>query len=61
MTNVPDNMLAQVSSFISFLVMISIPIGTSVFSMIYVFNSNILWILFLSLTIIGLYFQVESQ
>ncbi|HEL1125134.1 TPA: permease, partial [Streptococcus equi subsp. zooepidemicus] len=32
MTNVPDNMLAQVSSFISFLVMISIPIGTSVFS-----------------------------
>lgn len=61
MTNVPDNMLAQVSSFISFLVMISIPIGTSIFSMIYVFNSNILWILFLSLTIIGLYFQVESQ
>lgn len=45
MHNVPDGQLAQVSSFISFLVTLSIPLGVTLFSMISLANIQFIWIL----------------
>lgn len=44
MQNVPDGQLAQVSSFISFLVTLSIPLGVTLFSMISLSNIQFVWI-----------------
>lgn len=44
MQNVPDGQLAQVSSFISFLVTLSIPLGVTLFSMISLANIQFVWI-----------------
>lgn len=61
MMNVPDNKLAQVSSFISFLVMVSIPLGTSIASILYVYNSFLLWITFITMAVFSLYLCREMN
>lgn len=44
---VPSELLAQVSSFLSFIVTISIPVGTALFGLLTVLNRRTLWIILL--------------
>lgn len=46
LTNLPSNVLARTSNFLSLLFTLSIPVGTTVFSIISSWNMNITWAIF---------------
>ncbi|HEL0703767.1 TPA: transporter, partial [Streptococcus equi subsp. zooepidemicus] len=51
LTNLPSNVLARTSNFLSLLFTLSIPIGTAVFSIVSSWNMNMTWLIFTIITV----------
>ena len=52
MSNLPSDVLAQTSNFLSLLFMLAIPVGTVVFSSLSVWNTTVTWAAFLAAAIV---------
>ncbi|HEL0698088.1 TPA: transporter, partial [Streptococcus equi subsp. zooepidemicus] len=61
LTNLPSNVLARTSNFLSLLFTLSIPIGTAVFSIVSSWNMNMTWLIFTIITVTILLLSVKKQ
>ena len=60
LTNLPSNILAQTSNFLSLLFTLSIPLGTAIFSLTSSWNTNITWIIFLLIVFLTIVLSSEN-
>ena len=60
MSNLPSDVLAQTSNFLSLLFMLAIPVGTVVFSSLSVWNTTVTWAAFLAAAIVILALSIAG-
>ncbi|MFC2346305.1 MAG: hypothetical protein ACFNLK_01080 [Scardovia wiggsiae] len=60
MSNLPSDVLAQTSNFLSLLFMLAIPVGTVVFSSLSVWNTTVTWAVFLAVAIVILALSIAG-
>lgn len=60
LTNLPSNILAQTSNFLSLLFTLSIPLGAAIFSLTSSWNTNITWIIFLLIAFLTIVLSSEN-
>ena len=60
MSNLPSDVLAQTSNFLSLLFMLAIPVGTVVFSSLSVWNTTVTWAAFLVAAIVILALSIAG-
>ena len=59
-SNLPSDVLAQTSNFLSLLFMLAIPVGTVVFSSLSVWNTTVTWAVFLAVAIVILALSIAG-
>ena len=60
MSNLPSDVLAQTSNFLSLLFMLALPVGTVVFSSLSVWNTTVTWAVFLAVAIVILALSIAG-